>query len=200
MSAPLNKPPLSDPGSRLRDLQETSDISPKIVELRLAQLRKDVPQAIVQIDSVRADDTAIAVKATIGLPGGARHSLIEAADVNADSSWSDQLAMVQAKAIAKALDGLQSRNASDGSRPARPPDGGSVPATEVFATTMPTGPMTAPSANDDHLPEYSWNAFWQTMNARNVSREQVEQALGKSVQDATPKEAVGALKAAGLLS
>lgn len=177
------EPPASNPQSRLRELQQDISISPEIAELRLAILRRDTPDAIVQIDTVRADDTSIAVKATIGLPGGARHSVIAAADVDTNSTWADQLEMVQAIAIAKALDGLGIRATQE---PAQPPS--------RQQSARPTAPEPT-----DHLPEYSWNAFWQTMNSRNITRDQVQQALGKSVQEATPKEAMDALKSAGML-
>lgn len=181
-----NDNPPTDPQIRLRELLQDTDISPEIAELRLKMLRADIPQAIVQIDSVRADDTAIAVKATINLPGGARHSHIAAQDVDTASSWSDQLAMVQATAVIVALDGLGSR--SQASQPEARPTSVAPP-----RASAPAGPP-----EEDHLPEYSWNAFWQTLNKRNITREQVEQALGKSVQEVTPKEAVDALTSAGL--
>ena len=187
MTAPRYEKPSPDPQAKLRELQEDTQISPEIAELRLAILRREVPEAVVQIDAVRADDTAFAVKVTIGLPGGARHSAISAADVDGESSWADQLEMVQAVAIARALDGLQHR-------PARP-----VRDQQASPSPQPQSPPTA-SAEEDHLPEYSWNAFWQTMNQRNITRDQVQQALGKTVQEVTPKEAVDALRAAGLLA
>lgn len=189
MPAPRYDQPPTDPTAKLQELQKDAAISPEIAELRLAALRQEVPNALVQIDAVRADDTAIAVKATIGLPGGARHSAIASADVD-EGSWSEQMEMVQAVAIARALDGLQQRPARQvREQPAAAP------------RQQQPAPAAAPTAQaeEDHLPEYSWNAFWQTMNQRNISRDQVEQALGKTVQEATPKEAVDALKAAGLL-
>lgn len=197
MTAPRYESPSPDPQAKLRELQQDTQVSPEIAELRLAVLRREVPGVLVQIDAVRADDTAIAVKATIGLPGGARHSAIAAVDVEEDSSWAAQMEMVQATAIARALDGLRSR-------PSRTPEDSPQPAetpTRV-STSQPQQQdqqVTEPSAETDHLPEYSWNAFWQTMNTRNITRDQVQQALGKSVQEVTPKEAVDALKAAGLL-
>lgn len=166
-----------------------STISPDVAEHRLATLRRQIPETLVQIDAVRSDDTAIAVKATIGLPGGARHSFIATTDVDPDTSWADQLAAVQAVAIVKALDGL-----GQPSVPEDRPQEASIPESAQSRRQTPSA-----QADDDHLPEYSWNAFWQTMNSRNITREQVEQALGKSVQEATPKEAVDALRAAGVL-
>lgn len=174
-----------DMRTRLRQLQQSTSVSPEIAELRLTMLRAEVPQALMQIDAVRADDTAIAVKVTIGLPGGARLAHIAAADVDPQSSWSDQMAMVQATAVVRVLDGLQSRSAHAAEEPAAP---------------VVRRPAAPPVGEEDHLPEYSWNAFWQTMNQRGVSRDQVEKALGKTVQEATPREAVDALKTAGLLS
>lgn len=76
MTEPRYQAPSTDPQTRLQELQKDATISPEIAELRLAILRREVPEALVQIDAVRADDTAIAVKATIGLPGGARHSTL----------------------------------------------------------------------------------------------------------------------------
>ena len=187
MPAPRYDAPTTDPTARLRELQNDTDVSPEIAELRLATLRQEYPNALVQIDAVRADDTAIAVKATIGLPGGARHTAIASADVDADTSWADQLEMVQAVAVARALDGLPQR-ATQSAREQQPPQ------------SRPQQGVPSAAAENDHLPEYSWNAFWQTMNKRNITRDQVEQALGKTVQEATPKEAVDALKAAGLFS
>lgn len=187
MAAPRYSKPASDPRQKLRELQTDTDISPEIAELRLAVLRLEIPDALVQIDAVRADDTAIAVKVTIGLPGGARHSAIAAADVDEHMSWAEQLEMAQAIAICRALDGLDSRPDSESAAQPR--------RTQQPVSSAPTTPVEA-----DHLPEYSWNAFWQTMNQRNITREQVEQALGKTVQEATPKEAVDALRAAGLVS
>lgn len=182
----MSAPTPEELNASVRTPRQESEISPEIADLRLAMLRSDVPQAVVQIDAVRADDTAIAVKVTIGLPGGGRYSHIAAADVAPDSSWSDQLAMVQATAIVQVLNGLQS-----------PPR-----AKETAAAPQRRATSQAPtvSTEDDHLPEYSWNAFWQTMNQRSITRDQVEQALGKTVQEATPKEAVEALKAAGLIA
>lgn len=192
MTEPRYQIPPIDPQARLKELLENDVISPEIAELRLAVLRREIPEALVQIDAVRADDTAIAVKATIGLPGGARHSAIAAEDVDPERSWADQLEMVQAIAVAKVLDGLGSRSAQESSsQPRRQPQ-----------PSAPQPPVVSPaqaSGEGDHLPEYSWNAFWQTMNSRNITREQVEQAVGKTVQETTPKEAVDALRAAGLL-
>lgn len=190
MTEPRYQTPPTDPRARLNELQEDAAISPEIAELRLAILRREIPEALVQIDAVRADDTAIAVKATIGLPGGARHSAIAAEDVDADRAWAGQLEMVQAIAVAKALDGLGSRSAQPAEVQSRRQQ---QPQSQAAADT-PQAPVEG-----DHLPEYSWNAFWHTMNSRNITREQVEQTVGKTVQETTPKEAVDALKAAGLL-
>ncbi len=155
--------------------------SPQSVERRLADLRREVPEAVVQIDSVRADDTAIAVKATIGLPGGARHSGIIAIDVDPARSWANQLGETEAAAIARALDGL------------------GFPGDQPQSAPQPTpGASAVQRVDGDHLTEYSWTSFWQTARARNITREQVEQALGRSIQQATPKDAVDALQAAGL--
>lgn len=207
--------PATDPHARLRELLETDAISPEIAELRLAVLRQESPQALVQIDAVRADDTAVAVKAVISLPGGARHTAIAAADVDTSESWADQLEMQQAIAIARALDGLghttarlQQQAERPTSRPQQPaetpPAQPQQPAADPDAQPQQEASQQQPSQQTpnetDHLPEYSWNAFWQTMNARNITREQVEKALGKSVQETTPKEAVDALTAAGLLA
>lgn len=180
----MSAPTPEDPRARTHQPRQGSDNLPEIAEARLAELRSGMPQAVVQIDAVRADDTAIAVKVTIGLPGGGRHSHIAAADVETGTSWSDQLAMVQARAVVHVLDGLKG-----------------APRAQEAADTPPRRamPPTA-AAEEDHLPEYSWNAFWQTMNQRGIGRDRVEQALGKTVQEATPKEAVDALKAAGMLS
>lgn len=179
MTAPQNNPSIdaSEP--------QSNNATPEMAEKRLSTLRNEVPDAVVQIDSVRADDIAIAVRVTIGLPRGARNSVIVAADVHDESSWAQQLDQVQALAICRTLDGLVPT-----SKQPTPPQNRSQ-------SPQPVQPQA--SAEGDHLPEYSWNAFWQTMNSRNISRDQVQQALGKSVQEATPKEAVDALKAAGLL-
>jgi hypothetical protein len=53
-------------------------------------------------------------------------------------------------------------------------------------------------ADGDHLPEYSWTSFWQAARARNITKEQVETALGRPIQQATPHDAVEALQAAGI--
>lgn len=186
MTEPGNETQTTDPQSRLRERQESADITPEIAERRLAELRREVPQALVQIDAVRADDVAIAVKVVIGLPGGARHSAIASADVDEGTSWSEQMEQVQAVAVARALNGLLHR-------PSRPTV--SQPSQSLPAQPAPTESVQ----DDDHLPEYSWNAFWKTVNSRNITRDQVEQALGRPVLEATPKEAVDALTAAGLL-
>lgn len=179
MSAPTPEVPRTN----TQPDRHESDNLPEIAETRLMMLRSEMPQAVVQIDAVRADDTAIAVRVTIGLPGGGRHSHIAAADVETDTSWADQLAEVQARAIVHVLEGL--KVASRGNDTATPPV---------------RRPAPSQAADEDHLPEYSWNAFWQTMNQRGITRDRVEQALGKTVQEATPKEAVDALRAAGVLS
>lgn len=195
MTEPRYQAPSTDPQARLQELQKDAIISPEIAELRLAILRREVPEALVQIDAVRTDDTAIAVKATIGLPGGARHSAIAAEDVDTEGSWADQLELVQAIAIAKVLDGLGSRSA----RIVDAPPSRQQQQTQQ-QSSAPQSSAHAAMAESDHLPEYSWNAFWQSMNSRNITREQVEQAVGKTVQETTPKEAVEALKSAGLLT
>lgn len=189
MSSNHHDEPTTNPRTRLRELLETETISSEIADLRLSVLRQEVPDALVQIDSVRADDTAIAVKATIATTGKARHTAIAAADVDADVSWAEQFAMQQAIAIARALDGLGLTTERVLERPknSRP--------TQQQQSAVPQA-----HAEVDHLPEYSWNAFWQSMNAHNITREQVEQALGKTVQEVTPKEAVDALTSAGLLT
>lgn len=183
MPAPLYENPPIDPLARLRELLEENIISEEIADLRLQLLRRDHADCIVQIDEIRADDTAIAFRATIGVPGGGRHTGVATDDVDADTSWSDQLKQVEAIAVAKALDGLGFTLDRLMDRPA----------------TSPEEKRSDAPADEDHLPEYSWNAFWQTMNTRKITREQVEQALGKSVQEATPKEAVDALRTAGVL-
>lgn len=192
----------SDPHARLRDLLKTGTVSPEIADLRLMLLRQDHPEAVVQIDAVRADDTAVAVRVTIGLPGGRRHSAIVSADVDAARGWSDQLTLVQAAAIVQVLDGLgisiavqdtATRQTAPAPRQVAEKPAPPTPQRDVDA------PASSPPSEEDHLPEYSWNGFWQAMNARGINRDQVEQALGKSVQDATPKEAFDALKAAGKL-
>lgn len=178
----------TDPRAKLRELAATTRNSPEIAALRLAVLRLDTPEAIVQIDAVRQDDLAIAVKATIGLPGGARHSAIAAHDVTTDSSWARQYAATEADAIARALDGL-----------------GISLQRQIGSSTAPTAqppsqPNPAPTKTnpDDHLPEYSWNAFWREAHTRGISRDDVERALGRSVQEVSPQEAVSALKSTGL--
>lgn len=169
--------------TRLAELRRETRISPEIADIRLALMRVRDPNAVVLIDVARADDTAIAVRATTGFVGGAMSSHIAARDVADGESWSDQMAMVQAEAICVALDALQPRTSAH---------------TEPQSTAAQKQPRPAVS-EEDHLPEYSWNAFWQTMNAKSITREQVEQTLGKSVQEATPKEAVDALTSAGLI-
>ena len=177
----------TDPRTALRDISASARNSPEIAALRLAILRLDIPDAIVQIDAVRQDDTAIAVKATIGLPGGARHSAIAAHDVTGDSGWAIQYAATEAEAIARALDGL-----------------GISLQKQIGATAPPAKSQTQPNQSpiktnaDDHLPEYSWNAFWREAHTRGISREDVERALGRSIQEVAPQEAVIALKSSGL--
>ncbi len=206
--------------------RDTRSTLPADADRRLANLRREVPTAIVQIDSVRADDTAIAIKATIGWPGGGRHTRIEAHDVDPNRSWAAQYAYVQALAITRALDGLgiaddqpqpASQPPQDAPRtrpqPASQPDQeprASVPqpgnqqaspvqAQQPAATSQPSpGASAVQRADGDHLAEYSWTSFWQTARARNITREQVEAALGRPIQQATPRDAVEALEAAGL--
>lgn len=201
MPATTPNPTPSDPHTRLRELMKSGPVSPEIADLRLMLLRQDYPDAVVQIDAVRADDTAVAVRVTIGLPGGRRHSAIVAADVDPARGWSDQLAAVQAAAVVNTLDGLgitvapaQESTAAQPARQEAEKPAASPPRPDVEQTGS-----AAARPEEDHLPEYSWNGFWQAMNARGINRDQVEQALGKSVQDATPKEAFDALKAAGKL-
>lgn len=193
MTAQPYTKPEPDPRARLRELLAETLISPEIAGLRLAVLRQEMPKLVVQIDSVRADDTAISVKATIGLPNGARHTSIYSADVDPDRSWSQQHNDAQAIAIAQALDGL-------GMTTDRPSEGRqNPPQPEQRRQTVesPAKPATARRSEDDHLSEYSWTSFWQAAHARNITREQVEQALGRSIQESTPKDAVDALVAIG---
>lgn len=191
--------PPADPRAELRAHRADAAISPAIAALRLALLRQDVPDALVQIDSVRADDTAIAVKATIGLPGGARHTGLSAVDVDPSRSWSEQHAMAEAIAVARALDGLGIRvETSRPGKPQAPAPTDTQQAPVHTATPQTPGASAMQRVDGDHLPEYSWTSFWQAAHARNITREQVEQALGRSVQQATPREAVDALQAAGM--
>lgn len=178
---------IEDLRTRLATLRKEQEVSPEIAEIRLALFRVRDPNAIVRIDAVRADDTAIAVRASTGYVGGAMSSYIASQDVDAETSWSEQMAMVQAVAVCTALDSLQSLVSSQPT----------VPADKPAASTAP--PATPAQSEEDHLPEYSWNAFWQTMNTRNISKDQVTEALGKDIQEATPREAVEALKSAGVL-
>lgn len=183
MPAPEYEPIPADPRTMLRDIANDARVTPRIAALRLAVLRLDYPEAIVQIDPVRQDDTAIAVKSTIGLPGGARHTAIAATDVDAAASWAEQYAHTEAIAIARALDGLgQALDRQVPTSSAKP---------EASPSQLPR------SDEEDHLPEYSWNAFWREAHGRNISREQVEQALGRSIQEVTPRDAVMALQASG---
>lgn len=193
MTASPYNPPQSDPRTRLLELLEESTISPEIAMLRLAVLRQDAPKAVVQIDSVRADDTAIAVKVTIGTPNGGRHSEITAIDVDPERSWSEQHDNVQAIAIARALDGLGVAAAPTQLTEPAPRAEQRLPPAE-----SPVAPATAPRNENDHLAEYSWTSFWQSARSRNITKEQVEQALGKSIQESTPKEALEALEAKGM--
>lgn len=168
---------------------DTATPTPDSATGQLASLRRDLPDVVVQIDSVRADDIAIAVKATIGLPGGARNTHIAAMDVDPDRSWASQHDAVQAMAVARALDGLGIR--VDVPQPSsQPPDQRTAQATP--------GASAMQKVDGDHLSEYSWTSFWQAARARNITREQVEQALGRSVQQATPRDAMDALQAAGM--
>jgi hypothetical protein len=181
---------------------------------------------VVQIDSVRADDTAIAIKATIGWPGGGRHTRIEAHDVDPNRSWAEQYEYVQALAIAGALDGLgiaddrpQPVNQPPQEAPRSLPQPASQPvqeprasqpqpgnqqaqdvrAPQPSAASQPTpGAKAVQRADGDHLSEYSWTSFWQAARARNITREQVETALGRPIQQATPRDAVEALQAADM--
>ena len=206
MTTPSYTDPPADPRAELRSLRADSALSPEIAALRLAVLRQDVPDALVQIDSVRADDTAIAVKATIGLPGGARHSGIAAMDVDPARSWADQHAMTEAIAIARALDGLGIRveKPQPATQHTQGASASAVPQSPTAEARQQTSPQQTPGASamqkvdGDHLSEYSWTSFWQAAHARNITREQVEQALGRSVQQATPRDAVDALQAAGM--
>ena len=211
--------------------RDTSAVTPDSATRRLAALRREMADIIVQIDSVRADDTAIAVKATIGLPDGARHTAIAALDVDNTQSWAAQHEQVQASAITRALDGLgiaddqPQRTSPQPQEAARPqeatpprpqPTNQSAPESRA-AQPRPQPAAPAPAANQpqaappaspgasavqradgDHLSEYSWTSFWQAARARNITREQVEAALGRSIQQATPRDAVEALQAAGM--
>lgn len=174
----------SDALLELREMDESMRLSPRAASLRLAMLRMDFPEAIVQIDPVRQDDVAVAVKATIGLPGGARHTYIATADVDPSGSWSDQFAAVQAAAVSHALDGLgiHLERRKSGERVASPV----------------TKETRSRPADPDHLSEYSWNAFWKEANVRGITRDQVEHALGRSVQEVSPHDALGALKSTGV--
>lgn len=183
MSTPDSDPTPSDPRAMLRDTPTDTGVTAPLAALRLAVLRLDFPDAIVQVDPVRQDDIAIAVKATIGLPSGARHTAIAAVDVDTMTGWAEQYAQTEAVAIARALDGLgQSLDRQ-------------IQAQGKAGAAQPSVPQR--SDEDDHLPEYSWNAFWREAHARNLSRDQVEQALGRSIQEVTPRDAVLALQAAG---
>lgn len=203
---------------------ETRAITPDSATRRLAALRREMADIIVQIDSVRADDTAIAVKATIALPDGARHTAIAALDVDNTRSWAAQHEQVQASAITRALDGLAI--ADDQSQPAtqppqeapRPRPVGQPPqelrasqpqpgnqqiqearAPQAPADSHPTpGASAVQRADGDHLSEYSWTSFWQTARSLSITKEQVETALGRPIQQATPRDAVEALQAAGM--
>lgn len=226
MSSQPNNQPETDPRTRLRELLAKNPHSPEIAGLRLEVLRLDAPKSVVQIDSVRADDTAIAVKATIGLPNGARHTSIHAVDVDPDRSWSVQHDEVQAMAVIRALDGLGIRaEQSQPSQRAAPQQEQRQPPVESPSAQAPEArlekaqpprqappqpeqraprvepPASAaaePRSDDDHLTEYSWTSFWQAAHARNITREQVEQALGRSIHESTPKAAVDALVANGI--
>lgn len=183
---------------------------------RLANLRREFPTAVVQIDSVRADDTAIAVKALVSLPSGGRHTRIAAHDVDPNRSWAEQYEQVQALATLRALDGLGI--ADDQPQPASPqPQEAPRPRAQEPAlprqqpATQPQSPVQSQAAppaspgaaavqraDGDHLSEYSWTSFWQAARARDITKDQVEAALGRSIQQATPRDAVEALEAAGM--
>lgn len=204
MSMPAYQPIPTDVRAALQEADDTA--SPETVSLRLAVLRADVPDVLVQLDSVRADDTAIAIKATIGRNGGGRASAIAAADVDEAGSWADQLANVEAVAIARALDqlGMTLERALQGSRQDKPqPQAPQAAPPQVAPASQsaqpPPSQATQPqSADEDHLPEFSWNAFWQHARTRGISKEQLEQALGRSVKEASPQQAVDALTSAGM--
>ena len=196
--------------------RDTRTNVPEQAERRLANLRREFPTAVVQFDSVRADDTAIAVKALVSLPNHARHTRIEARDVDPNRSWAEQYEQVQALAVLRALDGLGVADdqpqpvgpqPQDALRP-RPQESAPArqqPAAQPQTTSQPQAPSPAsPGANavqradGDHLSEYSWTSFWQAARARNITRDQVEEALGRPIQQATPRDAVEALESAGM--
>lgn len=71
-------------------------------------LRQQHPQAVVQTEPVRLDDRAIAVKATIALPSGARGSGIGGVIVENLETWPAALTDAEALAVLRALESLGS--------------------------------------------------------------------------------------------
>lgn len=188
MPVPEDAPLPPDIRAELRGIEDPRN--PRAVELRLALLRAEVPETVIQLDTVRADDTAIAIRATIGRSGGGRASVISSTDVDPEVSWSEQLQHVEALALARALDQL-------GMTFER--------ATQAPVTAVARPPISAPvqekpqdkDKDNDHLSEFGWNAFWQQAHAAGITRDQVEQALGRSVREASPQQAIEALRLQG---
>lgn len=62
----------------------------------------------------------------------------------------------------------------------------------------PQAPAAAPRDEDAPLPEYSWTGFWNAARGFGLDAKRVEEILGRPANQSSPKEAVEALRAAGV--
>jgi hypothetical protein len=97
----------ADPRQALRTLIEQGEgTSASATMLRLLWLREDHPSAAVSTEPVHLTETAVVIRATIAVQGGASGSGLAAANVDDPSAWAEAVERAETNAISRALDTL----------------------------------------------------------------------------------------------
>lgn len=97
----------ADPRQALRALIERGEgTSASATMLRLLWLRQEHPSAAVGTEPVHLTDTAVVIRATIAVQGGASGSGLAAANVDDPSEWAEAVERAETTAISRALDTL----------------------------------------------------------------------------------------------
>lgn len=199
-------PEQADPRQALHQADSAGALPTELTPLRIACLRRDVPDAQIMTDVTVADGPRLLVRASVAIPSGARGSGLAGGVVPNDAGWDATIAATEAIALGRALDSLgytvsRALTAGSGGRrptPAPAPRPQPDPA-RLVGSRRPDAPP-APTSPDDAalLASYSWTTFWTAAKDANLTSADVERHLGRPLKDATPADAVAALREAGV--
>jgi hypothetical protein len=183
------------------------------VELRrrLALLRREHPNAEIDVDLIRADGDAAVVKASIAVPGAGS---VSALGVIAGEPLDRAIERAEQRALERVLEIVLSGIAVDDppaavaptpitnrQQPA-PPVERRPPASirtnapiDIGAgrpnppAPAPVRPVAAPADGEPSLADYSWTAFWSWARENGLSKQSdIEAIIGQSYENLTPAE------------